>query len=245
MSKINTLTAIITIFLGTGAWANEPTRTAHAGVTTSATASQLNKEIGLVDLYLGEGVNNAKLLANIADVERSPEDKAIVAEARQNLDLALDRGLAHVQKSRTLKTDLKRAAGDAGRLSQLDELDKQLREAKSSLKRLSAVEMTELATAVDGIATHLMGADAAFRDVAKWTNYTRLASTTLGTIPVRGDELRTHDSDWATDKKPGVPRLGAPPSNNNMTPVRTPPPGSPPTPMPEPVQPAPGSRPPL
>jgi hypothetical protein len=225
---------------------------AKVGVTNPTKSGQINRQLSFIDLYLTHAMNNAKLLSAVADLEATDADKAIIAEAKKNLDAAIGSGLTHVQKLRSYKNELSMAAGGTGagtetgdRIAKVDEVERQLKEAKAATGKLTTGSAVELSTQVDGVATHLMGADAAFRDVAKWTNYTRLGSTNLGTVPVRGGP---------GEEPTGVP---APSTPGSMTPGSTTPgsmapsqatpetktPGTTPPPR-EPVQPAPGAPPP-
>jgi hypothetical protein len=152
------------------------------------------------------------------------------------------------------------------KMSKLDEIERQLKDAKSAAAKLGNAKSQDLASAVDGVSTHLMGADTAFRDIAKWTNYTRLAQTSLGTMPVSGSGTGTGTMDEDHNLPSGTTPSGTPgtgtgsPStttpgsttpgsttpNSSMTPGTTPPhsttPGTTP-PKNEPTQPAPGGPP--
>ena len=240
-------------------WAETPeppgTKVANAERT-----SDLNKEVGLVDLYLTEAINGAKFLATIADAAPGANDKAILLEARKDLDAAIDMTLVHTGKLRARKSDLALAADRGGPVASapapakspasIDELERQLKNARIAGRKLAVTRLSELSGAIDGVATHLMGADNAFRGIAKWTNYTRLSSTNLATVPVRGDELppsggTSRDLDrGGVTPSPG-PRDAAPPGVRSTGPgMTTPgaaPPGNPDPAASEPVQPAPGA----
>jgi hypothetical protein len=151
-------------------------------VTNSDRSGDIKKQVGLVDLYLTAAINDAKFLTVIADAAPGSMDRAILSEARKDLDQAIDRALDHVAGLRAWKSDLTPAAT-------LDELERQLKSTRAAGKKLPVNQLSDLPGAIDGVAAHLMGADNAFRAVARWASYTRLSRTSLSTVPVRGDEL--------------------------------------------------------
>lgn len=242
-------------------------------VTNADKNSDINKQVGLIDLYLTDAINNAKFLTTLGDASAGSNDKAIVAEARKNLDVAIDKTLTHVEKLRAWKSDLAMAAGSSGapaasgtpapaggpNVGSIDELERQLKNAKIANKKLATAQLADVSGAIDGVATHLMGADNAFRSIAKWTNYIRLSSTNLSTVPVRGDELpatgRAHrDLDpGAATPSPGPHDGATSPGIRSTSPGMTAPGATPPDMAPgvrpgnanpssrEPVQPAPGA----
>jgi hypothetical protein len=248
-------------------------QTSKTSISNADRNTELNKHVGFIDLYVTAAINDAKFMSTLADAAPGPSDKGIVAEARKDLDQAIDRSLGHLTKLRTFKRELSMAAGGGGatdasadsqrqdvsgdatagsdRLGKLDILERHLKEAKAATKKLAGVQMADLSTAIDGVATQLMGADTAFRAVAKWTNYTRLQNTNLSTVPVRGDDVpagpveRDIDKDRMLppaspalpDKPPALPdRPGA---NGTVPPGKTP--SATPPSINEPVQPAPGT----
>jgi len=251
MSRISRPLAIVLGVLGIGvtpiAFADTPLPEKTA-VTNADKNSDINKQVGFIDLYLTDAINNAKLLSTFADAAPGATDKANLSEAKKNLDGAIDKGLTHLGKLRGYKSDLAAAAGaspasrkrsdaaapaperaaSGASLGQLDQLERHLKEAKSASQKLGGVQPGDLSTAVDSVATHLMGADAAFRGIAKWTNYTRLQSTNLSTVPVRGDELPAGDIDRDLDRQKGGP-TGATPGgeDRNLPPRDTAAPGAP------------------
>src|SRR5262249_5919179 len=136
------------------------------------------------------------------------------------------------------------ATASNDQVAKIGEIERQLKDAKSAAAKLSKAKSQDLGSAVDGVATHLMGADTAFRDIAKWTNYTRLANTNLGTVPVSGSG--TSGSMGEDHKMPSGTGTGTTGSPSTTTPGSTTPhsttPGTAP-PKPEPTQPAPGGPP--
>jgi len=73
------------------------------------------------------------------------------------------------------------------KLAQLDELTRQLNDAKTAAARLGRAPLTDLGPSIDDVSTHLLGADTAFRAIAKQTNYVRLGNTNLSAVPVKGE----------------------------------------------------------
>ena len=272
--------------------------TAKTGVSTPGQTNQINKQIGFIDLYLTNAMNDAKMLSVLSEGEAAAADKALIAEAQKDLNNAIDEGLTHVQKLRTFKSQLgsmasgmaspsgssdktgasgsstlektvspgmasptasgaTAAAGPSDKLAKLDEMERQFKEAKSAAAMLGKVKAADLSSSIDGVSTHLMGADSIFRDIAKWTNYTRLANTSLGTVPVRGTESGAGTSRDLDQNKPpsATPPGSISPSHDMNTPGAMPPSSTTPgasgstTPNPttprknEPVQPAPGGPP--
>lgn len=147
--------------------------------TTVEKSNDINKQVGFIDFYLTDAINGAKLLSILAENAAGTPDKAIISEAQKNLDSAIDRGLGHVQKLH--------ATASKDKLAQLDELTRQLNDAKTAAGRLARAPLTDLGTAIDDVSTHLMGADTAFRAIAKQTNYVRLGNTNLSAVPVKGE----------------------------------------------------------
>lgn len=147
--------------------------------TTVEKSNDINKQVGFIDFYLTDAINGAKLLSILAENAAGTPDKAIISEAQKNLDSAIDRGLGHVQKLH--------ATASNDKLAQLDELTRQLNDAKTASARLARAPLTDLGTAIDDVSTHLMGADTAFRAIAKQTNYVRLGNTNLSAVPVKGE----------------------------------------------------------
>jgi hypothetical protein len=233
---------------------DDDTATGKTGVSTPAQINQVNKQIGFIDLYLTSAMNDTKVLSLLAEGEATGSDKALVAEAQKQLSTDIDRGLTHVQRLRSFKSELSAASGlgaagaQAGRpagaaapdkMSRLDDIERQLRDGKSAAAKLGQAKIGDLASAVDGVATHLLGADAAFRDIAKWTNYTRLASTNLGTVPVKGSDSEAAGTTRSLDEEKNEPAEAG--GETGAAPTRGAAPGG--APKPEPTQPAPGGPP--
>jgi hypothetical protein len=225
--------------------------TAKTGISTPGQTNQINKQVGFIDLYLTNAMNDAKVLTLLAEGEPAAADKALLGEAQKNLNSDLNNGLTHVQKLRTFKSQLgsmasgvsdktgTMASGD--KAAKVDEIEQQFKDAKIAAGKLANVKAADLSSSIDGVSTHLMGADSALRDIAKWTNYTRLSSTNLGMVPVRGTESGAGTSRDLDRNK--APSTGATPSPDMTTPGAMPPTSTMP-PRKEPVQPAPGGNPP-
>src|SRR5262249_32448012 len=148
------------------------------GVTVEK-SNNINKQIGFIDLYLTDAINSAKLLSILADNAAGTPDKTIITEAQKNIEGAIDKSLGHVQKLHTTV--------DKDKMAQLGELARQLTDAKTASGKLSRAPHADLGPAVDAVASHLIGADTAFRALAKQTNYVRLGNTNLSAVPVRGE----------------------------------------------------------
>jgi hypothetical protein len=146
--------------------------------TTVEKSNDINKQVGFIDYYLTDAINGAKLLSILAENAAGTPDKAIISEAQKNVGGAIDKSLAHVQKLHD--------TASKDKLAQLDELTRQLNDAKTAAGRLSRAPLTDLGTSIDDVSTHLMGADTAFRAIAKQTNYVRLGNTNLSAVPVKG-----------------------------------------------------------
>lgn len=240
------------------------------GVSYPSRTTQINKHIAFVDLYLSSAINNAKALSSLGDADSGKMDAQLIAEARRNLDGSLDRALAHMKRVREFRSDLAmaspgvepstgsnaapRPAAGADRMAKLDELETQLKDAKTASKKLAGAKLEELGPAVDGVSTHLVAAHQTFRDIAKWTSYTMLEDSNLATVPVKGEE------GGAAGQEPAPPNGVAPgatrPDSHTPTNASEPPPVTPTAPpsdadkakgktipgpsKPEPVQPAPG-----
>jgi len=147
--------------------------------TTVEKSNDINKQVGFIDYYLTDAINGAKLLSVLAENAAGTPDKAIISEAQKNVGSAIDRSLAHVQKLH--------GTASQDKLAQLDELTRQLNDAKTAAARLARAPLTDLGTSIDDVSTHLMGADTAFRAIAKQTNYVRLGNTNLSAVPVKGE----------------------------------------------------------
>src|SRR5262249_27642277 len=110
------LTLVVALGAGTAALANDndDKGAAKTGVTTPAQGNQINKQIGFIDLYLTNAMNDAKVLSTLSEGEPARSDKALVSEAQKNLTTDIDRSLTHVQKLRGMKTELSMAGGSMG-----------------------------------------------------------------------------------------------------------------------------------
>ena len=203
MSKISRVLALgVTLFSAAPyAVADTPK---NAG-TTVEKSNDINKQVGFIDYYLTDAINGAKLLSILSENAAGTPDKAIITEAQKNLDGAIDKSLVHVQKLH--------AGSSKDKLAQLDELTRQLNDAKTASGRLSRAPLTDLGTSIDGVSTHLMGADAAFRAIAKQVNYVRLGNTNLSAVPVKGEGPagpNDIDRDLNKNKGKGTPSPTAP-----------------------------------
>lgn len=174
------------------------------GVSYPSRTTQINKHIAFVDLYLSSAMDNAKALSSLGDADSGKMDTQLIAEARRNLDGALDRALAHMKHVREYRSDLAmvspgidpstgsnaapRPAASGARMAKLDELETHIKEAKTASKKLAGAQLEDLGPAVDGVSTHLVAAHQSFRDIAKWTSYTMLEDSNLATVPVKGSE---------------------------------------------------------
>ena len=204
-------TGLLTLVVGIGLSGLALADTAKTTKDTAARSGQQQKHIGFVDLYLTTAVNDAKVLAQLD----TASDKALIGEAEKDLGTAIDRSLSHVQK-------LRGAGAATDQSAKIEEIERQLKDAKAAAGKLAGTKSADLASAVDGVSTHLMGADSSFHDFIKGSGYTRLSETSLGTIPVRGNDSGATGGKSGEDQKPAVPK--------DM-------------PKNEPVQPAPGNPP--
>jgi hypothetical protein len=226
-------------------------------VSYPSRTNQINKHVSFVDYYLSESANAAKTLSIIGDGEPGRMDAQLVAEARKNLDGALDKALSHLKHVRGHKTELSLlapgveggaadpATGSAtarpsdNRLAKLDELESHVKEARSASRKLAGVKVDDLSATVDGVSTHILAAQQSFRDIAKWTSYTLLDDTSLGAMPVRGDQTGPGgDVQRDVGKPMGTP--SAPESSSPAGIEKSKPEPTTPPPRPEPVAPAPG-----
>jgi hypothetical protein len=192
MGRISTVLAILAFLVAPPALADPPK---NPGVTVDK-ANDINKHVGFIDLYITDAINSAKLLSILSENAAGTPDKSIISEAQKNLDAAIDKALTHVQKLH--------ASADKTKLAQLDELTRQLNDAKTASGRLARAPLTDLGTSIDGVSTHLIGADTAFRAIAKQTNYVRLGNTNLSAVPVKGGgQTGPNDIDLDLDKDKG------------------------------------------
>jgi len=175
---------------------------AKTSVSYAGRTSEINKHIGFVDLYIDQAMDSAKALAALGDSDPGKKDNALIQEGTKNLTGAIDKALTHVQHVRTFKSDLAMVApgtdekqpsvgstsGSGANLAKLDELERNLKDARSASKKLTSAKLDTLSTSVDAVASHLMAAHTAFKDIAKWTSYTLLEDTNLATVPVSGQD---------------------------------------------------------
>src|SRR5262245_33995484 len=113
------LVGVSVVRMAPAAFADTPK---NPGVTVEK-ANNINKQIGFIDLYLTDAINSAKLLSILSENAAGTPDKAIITEAQKNIDGAIDKSLSHVQKLHTTV--------DKDKLAQLDELARQLNDAKT------------------------------------------------------------------------------------------------------------------
>jgi hypothetical protein len=242
------------------------------GISYPSKNDAINKHLSFVDLYLSDAANATKTLSVLGDMAPSKGDAKLVAEARKLLDGAIGQALTHLKQIRTHKADLEMivpgidteepATGSAtarpasAKLAKLDELESNLKDARTAAKKIAGQKPDGLTERIDTVSAHLVTAQQRFRDMAKWTSYTLLDDTNLGTVPVRGANETPGEIDRdvgqpmnTTPARPGETTTpGTLPDRGQPT-EATPPdraPGTPPgtanpeTPKPEPVKPAPG-----
>src|SRR5262249_512434 len=102
------LTIVVALGAGTAALAhaNDDKRAGKTGVLARGQRNQINKQIGFIDLYLSNAMNDAKVLSTLAEAETGKADKALISEAQRDLTNAIDRSLTHVQKLKGMKAEL-------------------------------------------------------------------------------------------------------------------------------------------
>lgn len=180
--RVWTIAAAAALFAGV-AWAQGQEQ--QRG--TSDISQEANKQLALVDAYLGWAIDNAKVITTLAEMPEGKADDKILSEVRKNLESGLDRSRAHVKDVRMLTAGAKALPG-AQEVPRLLELDQHLAQAQSAQKKLAMAKRGEIGSAIDPVAAHLASAEETFRDIAKTARYTRLEEVRLRGIPVKGTE---------------------------------------------------------
>jgi len=166
---------------------------------TSGKTAPTNHQLALVDLYLNQAIDSAKVLSTVADQQLAKSDVTVLNEAKTQLDAQIGKALDHVNKmngankSNTTAMGSSTASGAQDQTARTAELTQALKDARMSAKKLD-LSKAGGTQAVDDVGSHLMSAQNALRDIAKQSNYTMLSDVKLGTVPVRGtDQGMGHD----------------------------------------------------
>ncbi len=135
------------------------------------------KRLGLVDFYLTDAINDAKLLSSLAEQPSGKVDRQILAEAKRNLDASIAKAIQHANQVKS--PDIK---------GQTDAFVQDLKQAQLSAKKVPVTSMAQLSTSVDQVAAHLMAANDTFQQLSTTKGITRIETMKLSAAPVSGHE---------------------------------------------------------
>lgn len=158
---------------------------------TAGKSSLTNRHLALVDMYLNEAIDSAKILSSVSEQQLAKSDAAILNEVKKNLDTEIGKALGHINDLKSVKPENTSAAQTAmpaqDSTARVGELEQGLKDARTAAKKLDLTKAGG-AQAMDDVGSHLMAAQNALREIAKQANYTMLSDVKLGTVPVRGTE---------------------------------------------------------
>jgi hypothetical protein len=164
------------------------------------------KQFVLVDFYLTDAVNITKALTAFSEQAPGKMDKAIMDEAKTDLNNAINKALLHanVVHAMAISTDLK---------SQTDTLIRDLKDSQASVRKVNATKLADLSKSLEGISTHLMAADDAFKQISSTAGFTRLDTMNLSSQPVSGHEEDTTKEPKSPSPTPTSPSPSPQPSS--------------------------------